>query len=146
MKTEVKDALAEWIAGIGVGVMPLIAHTVVRFGMAPAHVEAGHISSQGDWAVDFAFLTIATSATSVVSVMNRFRKRHPEVVHERSMPALTVANMIAVAIGSLIYGISAGDRATSLLAPLSIGIFLGAAFLSLYGELALAARTPPRDV
>jgi hypothetical protein len=140
MKSEVQDALIEWIAGIGVGVMPLIAHVVVRVGMMPPQAAGGNVSPQGDWAVDFAFLTIATSATSVVSVLNRFRKGHIEVVQGRAMPALTVTNMIFVAIGTLIYGISAADRATSLLAPLSIGVFLGATCLSMYAELALAAR------
>jgi hypothetical protein len=134
MRSQVEDALFEWLAGMGVGLIPLVAHTVVAFGMAPS------TKIEGSWAVDWAFLTIATSATSILSVINRYRKGTPGVLRGRAAPALVAITTLFLVSASVLYAVVVGGLSGGSAVSLAVGLFIGSAFVSLYFELTLAAR------
>lgn len=134
MTPQVEDALCEWVAGMAVGLIPLAVHFLAQFAMK----AQGHID--GNWAIDWAFLAIATSATSIISVVNRYRKGSPEVVRGRAAPALIAATILFLVLAAVIYAIVATNNGAPVCGYLAFGLFIGAAFVSLYFELTLAAR------
>lgn len=134
MTPEVEDALFEWLAGVAIGLTPLVAHFIAQFAITiPGLIE-------GSWAVDWIFLAIATSATSVVSVVTKYRRGAPEVVRGRASPALIAVTILFLVASSVLYSVVATGRANGSSVFLAAGIFIGAAIVSLYFELTLAAR------
>lgn len=134
MRPEVEDALFEWMAGVGIGLIPLAAHGVIQFGIN----DAARVD--GNWAIDWSFLTIATSATSILSVVNRYRKGSSDVLRGRAAPALIAVTTLFLVSASVLYAVVAAGLGGGSAVPLAVGLFIGAAFVSLYFELTLAAR------
>lgn len=138
MEAEVVDALCEWIAALAVGIAPLVAHVVAQWAMkASAQVE-------GNWAIDWCFLAIATCSGSIISVVSRLRKGTSEIIKGKAAPVLIGANILFLIAGAVIYAIVATGNGADTVPFLATGIFIGGAILSLYLELSIAARLARR--
>lgn len=134
MTPEVKDALYEWFAGVAIGLTPLVAHLIAQVAMTASS------KLEGSWAVDWVFLAIATSATSIVSVVTKFRKGTPNLVGGRSAPALIAVTILFLVASGVLYSLVATGLANGSSVYLAAGLFIGGAFVSLYFEFTLAAR------
>jgi hypothetical protein len=138
MEAEVVDALCEWIAALAVGVAPLVAHLAAQIAMKPsARID-------GNWAVDWCFLAIATCSGSIISVVARLRKGASEIVKGRAAPVLIGANTLFLVAGAVIYAIVATGNGADTVPFLAAGLFIGGGILSLYLELSIAARLARR--
>jgi hypothetical protein len=61
MKPEVRAAFFEWVAGLIIGVTPLLAHAILHIFADPAH------QWEDSWAGDVLFVSITTSGLRAVS-------------------------------------------------------------------------------
>lgn len=133
MQPEVSRAFGEWVTGLMIGAIPLFAHACAFVTMEPA--ASNHVV--GGWAMDVLFIGITLTSTSLVTLV----RRSPEqAIRGRAVPVLTAVAIVFLVLASILYaGVVTGHARGNPL-NLAIGLAIGAAFVSIYLELGLAAR------
>jgi hypothetical protein len=127
----VQNAAAEWLAGLAIGVIPILAHAI---GWAVADTSAGG----AEWTPDILFVVISNSGLSVVTTFSRALKGKISFQGARLhlLMALTVLLLFAAA---MVYGlVTSGHSHNGLWMALTF--LLGSLVTSLYFEMALARR------
>ena len=129
-----REAWCDWIAGLVIGLMPLLAHAILHFGAKPTP------DWDDNWSADLLFISISNSGLSAVTVFARLiggtvplGEMKPRI---RVVWALTLA---CFCLASLLYGAAVtgkGSEHTNLIAVLFL---ITSAVCSLNFELALAA-------
>jgi hypothetical protein len=99
MSSEKKIAWCDWIAGMTIGLMPLLAHFVL---WVAAKSQSGWIDN---WVPDLLFITISNSGLVAVSVFTRMLAGTHSIANlspsQRVVWGLTLASF---ALASMLYG------------------------------------------
>lgn len=133
MKPEVQDAFWAWLAGVGIGALPLIAHFIAEVGFRPT--PDGEDAS---WVIDILFMTISVAGMSLVSVVAR--PSGSEIIRGRAGPALTALLVIFLVCVSMLYGAEASSNGRGYAMYLAIGFLLGTAGVALFFDMTVAAK------
>lgn len=137
MRPEVQEALYGWLAGIAIGALPLFVHALTHFFYRP------NGTPEASWAVDVIFVTISTAGASAVSLIGRPGGVH--IVRGRAAPALVALIVLFLVLASTLYGAEVTGSAQKYAINFAWGLLVGAAALSLYFELTIAARFARAD-
>jgi hypothetical protein len=136
MKPEVRAAFFEWIAGLIIGVTPLLAHGLLHIFADPAH------GWDDTWAGDVLFVSITTSGLSAVTVFTRVAKGALTVsLLGSSACVLMAVTMVLFLFAGMLYGVVASGHAREITIWPAIVFLAGSAIVSLYFELTLAAAS-----
>ena len=136
-----KGSLLRWLAGLIIGVTPLLAHTILHVFADPAH------QWEDSWAADALFISITTSGLSAVTVFSRLSRGALSFANlEPSSCVIMALTMILFLLAGMLYGVVASGHAREISIWPAVIFLLGSALVSLYFELALAAKMVPKKV
>jgi hypothetical protein len=127
----VKIAFYNWVSGLLIGLMPLLAHLLVYAASKPVS------DLNANWAPDLVFISISNSGTAALSV---FLKMLGGDSTAHGFPPLTrivwVLLLLCFAFSSMLYGIdvTGSDNGTSW--KIAIGLMVLSGICSLRFELA----------
>jgi uncharacterized membrane protein YhaH (DUF805 family) len=133
LRREVKVACYDWVSGLLIGLMPLLAHLLILFAGKPEHDWNSH------WAPDILFISISNSGMAALSVF--IRSIGGEHVVKRFTPLTTVVwvlLLLCFALASMLYGVdvSGADNGNSW--KVATGLVILSGICSLNFEIALA--------
>jgi hypothetical protein len=135
MKEEVRNALLEWLAGMLVGAIPLLGHAAMWVA-----IKQG-VGDTGNWAVDFLFVGITASGSSVVSAVLRLIKRIvPLSAMTVGLGCLLTVNLVMLVPEAAMYGLISSGAAQASSVWYSLGLLAGSSFCAMIFELVLANR------
>ncbi len=141
MTSEVKAAFFDWLAGLLIGVTPLLAHAILHIFADPAH------QWEDSWAADTLFVSITTSGLSAVTVFSRLSRGALTFANlEPSSCVIMAVTMILFLFAGMLYGVVASGHARDISIWPALIFLLGSVVVSLYFELALAAKLVTQKV
>jgi hypothetical protein len=132
LSKEKKFAWCSWIAGIAIGLMPLLAHVLLYVAAKP---EKGWAEN---WAPDLLFITISNSGLAALSVFVRMATGDLEM--NKFSPRLIIVWVILLlsfAAAAILYGVDVigqGNDATWIVA---VVLIISSGICSLNFELAM---------
>ena len=130
MSSVVKDAFADWLSNLLIGMTPLIAHALLHTFVDPASAW------EDNWSGDILFVAITTSGISVVTVFGRLLKTDSAPLGAMARVLMAITAVLFLCSGML-YGTVASGHSKNTIA-ISIAFLLGSALVSLYFEMAIA--------
>jgi hypothetical protein len=137
MKPEVRAAFFEWVAGLIIGVTPLLAHGILHVFADPAH------QWEDSWAGDVLFVSITTSGLSAVTVFTRLAKGVLTVpLLGPSSCVIMAVTLVLFLLAGMLYGVVASGHAREITIWPAVVFLLCSGTASLYFELTLAAAMP----
>jgi hypothetical protein len=133
MSAEKKIAYCNWIAGMAIGLMPLLAHVLLYVAAKP---QQGWTDN---WSPDLLFITISNSGLAALSVFVKMATGDQRI---RNSPArlivVWVLLLLCFAFSSMLYGATVSGQGNDSTWITAIVLMILAAVCSLNFELALA--------
>lgn len=130
----VQDALVEWVAALAVGLVPLVAHSIVAI-FAQKEVTPPIL-----WTIDVLFAVITTSGGSLVSVLARLvLRRQPHHHFGRGCVLLCLLALLFFLCAAVVYGLTAGGVAKNGTIWAAVVLLFGSAVASAFTEISIAA-------
>ncbi|MBK3404164.1 hypothetical protein H0176_22155 [Methylorubrum populi] len=134
MKPQVQDALFEWLAGLVIGVTPLLAHAILHGFVDPTQ------KWEDSWSGDILFVCITTSGLSAVTVFTRLAKGTLKNLSLNSTSYLMMSlTLLLFLFAGMLYGIVASGHARDFTIWAAIFFLFCSATVSLYFEMTLAS-------
>lgn len=127
------EAFCDWIAGLVIGLMPLLAHLILHFGAKPTP------DWDDNWSADLLFISITNSGLCGVTVFARIIGGTVKLENMKPRIRLVWAGTLACfCLASLLYGAAVTGKGSDYTIILA-GVFLiASAVCSLNFELTLA--------
>ena len=129
-----KEAWCDWFAGLVIGLMPLLAHTVLHFGAKPTP------DWDDNWSADLLFISISNSGLSAITVFARLIGGSVRL--ETMKPAIRIVwalTLVCFCLASLLYGAAVSGKGSAHTSTIAVIFLIASAICSLNFELALAA-------
>ncbi len=127
MAKQVKVACYNWLSGLLIGLMPLLAHLLVAFAGKPEH-EWG-----GNWAPDLLFISISNSGMAALSVFIKMLSGDHVVQNFAPLTRIVwVTLLLCFAFSSMLYGIdvTGSDNGNSWKVAVALMILSGVCSLN----------------
>ena len=140
MNTKTSIALFEWSAGLLIGVIPLLCHSLVTF------AGGSNTEASDAWTVDLLFVAITTSGLCAISLFTRLAKGAITTDHLKPHSMFLMAlNMVAFLLSGVLFGqVSSGVMHGKGLA-LPIVFLVLATASSLYFEILIALEVSKQE-
>ncbi len=140
----IKIAWCDWVAGMTIGLMPLLCHLLLHFAARSAP------DWDDNWAPDLLFITISNSGLVAVTVFTRMLGAHLTI--SSLTPAMRIVwglTIVCFALASMLYGAAATGMSNPWTGWTSLIFVAFSGYCSLSFELAVARehfapKRPPR--
>jgi hypothetical protein len=134
MQPAVRAAFWDWLSGVIIGLMPLMAHLALH------HFSKPLPEWDDNWTPDVLVISITSSGFSLVntfSVMRAAEKPHSLQDYATLMMAGTIGCFL---LAGALYGTAVSGRSNDWTFTGAVGLLFASAISSLYFELALARK------
>jgi hypothetical protein len=128
------EAWCDWVAGLTIGLMPLLAHLILHFGAKTAP------GWDDNWSADLLFISISNSGLSAITVFARLIGGSYRL--DAMRPRIRVVwslTLVCFCLASLLYGAAVTGNGSAYTSAIAIAFLIASAICSLNFELALAA-------